>query len=421
MTTSTRRSFVIYAMAYAMSGATPFLLLPVLTQRLTPQEFGEASLFLVFAGLLGNLAGLNAQGFVAARFYKSAEGEVASTISTSLLTQAAAHGLSLLVLAVAAHWVAGWFGMRVSFVVLSVPTAMLACINIMGMAVYQFSGRPWHYFRLRAAQAMAELALCGLLLLLASPDAGARVWSYMAATALVATGTLAHLSRQGWVQSAWKPAVARDLLRFGLPMLPHVGAGMVVTYADRLLISNLIGTESAGLYMSAMQVGMVMLALVEPLNRALAPWLFKQLSQNDPVVRRQVVVRTYQLFLLLAVVGLAIALAAWFFFNRLLGPQYAAARSLVPWMVAGYVLQGMYYSVVNYMFYAERTARLAMATGGAALLGLGISFTLIRYFGLPGAGAAFVLNSLTLLAIVWMVAARTVPMPWLLWRHHDPS
>ena len=87
---------------------------------------------------------------------------------------------------------------------------------------------------------------------------------------------------------------------------------------------------------------------------------------------------------------------------------------LIPWMVAGFVCQGMYYTQVNYLFFVERTGRLSMVTGATAVGGVLISFALTRTFGLQGAGASFLINNLILFLLVWLVASRAVPMPWSL-------
>lgn len=159
-----------------------------------------------------------------------------------------------------------------------------------------------------------------------------------------------------------------------------------------------------------------MMALIEPLNKALAPWLFEQLAKNDPAVRALLVKRTYLFFAALVLVGTVVAVAAHLLFDIAIGEEYAGARPLIPWMVGAFVMQGMYYAVVNYLFYAEKTGRLSVISFTTAAVGCGISWTLTSRFGLQGAGASFLINNTILFVLVWAMSARTVPMPWLPWR-----
>jgi O-antigen/teichoic acid export membrane protein len=157
---------------------------------------------------------------------------------------------------------------------------------------------------------------------------------------------------------------------------------------------------------------MAMVGLTEPLNKALAPWLFEQLAKNDEAVRRMIVRRTYLLFAALALLGLVVAAAAHLLFEQLIDSRYAPARALIPWMVGGFVLQGLYTSVVNYLFYAERTGRLSVASASTAVMGCGVSWFMTTHYGLQGAAMSFAFNSAVLFLLVWVSAARAVPMPW---------
>jgi O-antigen/teichoic acid export membrane protein len=129
-----------------------------------------------------------------------------------------------------------------------------------------------------------------------------------------------------------------------------------------------------------------------------------------------VVKRTYQLFVALIILGFCVAFGADLFFDSLIGADFGAAKPLIPWMVAGFVMQGMYYSVVNYMFYAEKTVYLSMATGTTAAFSCLISYVLATLFGLRGASVSFFLNNTLLFLLVWIISAKAVPMPWRLAR-----
>ena len=415
------RSFLVYASSYVIVGATPFLLLPVLTKHLSPEQFGEVTSFLVLTGLLANLGGLNAHGFLASRYFKVESQWSTQLVWSSIGVVGATHLAALGAVALAFPYIGELLGIPLRYALLAAVAAFVLNLNLIFLALFQFSDRPWHYLRMRLAQGVAEFGICIALLFLVAADASARVWSYTAAVSISAAGGFVYCMRSGLIFPRWDRQAAKSLLRFGIPLLPHVAAGMAITYMDRLLISSLLGTATLGVYMVATQIGMGMVALIEPMNKALAPWLFKHLASNQADVRRMIVRRTYEICAGLALCGLLLAVAADMFFDQLIGPRFSAARGLVPWMIAGYVVQGMYYMVVNYLFYAERTATLAAITGSAAALGCLVSYTLIATFGLTGAGAAFLLNNVVLMLLVWLGASRIVPMPWASWRRYDVS
>jgi O-antigen/teichoic acid export membrane protein len=416
MTASVRRAVLIYASAFAIAGATPFLLLPVLTRHLTPLQFGQATSFLVLAALLGNLGGLSAHGFISVRYFKVSAERFKAIVTSSMVAMAAAHVVMLALVVIIYPWLGRSLDLPFGYVVLAVLGALVLNLNLVSLSIFQASNRPGSYFQARALQGTIEITLCLLFIYALNAGAEARIYSYLGALAASAALGLWMCARRGQVGLRAEVSEAKGVLRFGVPMLPHLLAGTAVTYLDRLLVSALLGVESLGIYMVAMQVGLVMMALIEPLNKALAPWLFGQLGKEDEEVRRIIVKRTYLLFMALTIIGALLVLVSYKLFGRFIGEGFSAARALIPWMVAGFVCQGMYYTQVNYMFYAERTGMLSVRTASVAALGCAISYGLITMFGLQGAGAAFLVNNALLFLMVWHASSRAVKMPWRLGR-----
>lgn len=412
MKTPVSRSVLIYACAFAVAGATPFLLLPVLTRQLSPQQFGVVTSFLVLTAMLANAAGLSAHGFVSVRYFKS-ERAVFSGLSTSAMAAVVgAHAVAAAAVVLLFPVLQRLLGLPLGWTLLAVLASLALSLNLVLLSIFQSSGQPMRYFGARVVQGTVELVGCLALLTLLVPDPAARLWSYTAALAASAAFAWRACSRAGLVGGPVRSEALRALAIFGVPMLPHIVAGSALTYLDRVVVSALLGADSLGLYMAAMQIGMVLVVLIEPLNKALAPWLFEQLARGR-VSRHAIVGRTYVLWV--ALVGAAGALAgiATLFFDTLVGERYISARPLVPWMAAGFLLQGMYYTVVNYLFYAEKTGHLSVMSGISACVGCGFSYGLTSAYGLAGAGASFALNYALLFALVWIAAARAVPMPWL--------
>ena len=411
------QSVLIYACAFAVAGATPFLMLPILTKHLSPEQFGEATAFLMLTAILGNVAGLSAHGFVSVRFFKTAPAEFKGIVSSGLAAIGVSHLLAAVAVAALYPLLRPTLGVPLPMAILAVGTALAVNLNLISLAIFQSSSQPLLYLRARLVQGVFEFSLCLALVYLFQPDAGARAYSYAFAIAASATLGLFHCFKHGNVGTTIRRRHLRALAAFGIPMLPHVVAGSAIVYLDRLVVSTVLGSESLGIYMVATQIGMAMVAVIEPLNKGLAPWLFGQLAKNDAKVRRMIVTRTYLLYGALTLMGALVAGVSYLLFDKLISARFGAARPLIPWVVSGFVLQGMYYSVVNYLFYAEQTGRLSVFSATTAVLGCAVSYALTSAFGLLGAAISFALNNAVLFLLVWLAASRAVPMPWSLrWR-----
>lgn len=383
---------------------------------LSPAEFGAVTSFIMLTTLVANTAGVTAHGFISVRFFKVPASSFGSLTFTSLTAVVGAHVIVILLLMAFSSTLSANFNLTTEFVVLTALSSLLLNANLIFLAIFQSSRQPFMYLTARIIQSVCELGVCAALMIWVAADERARIFSYLVALLLSALFGVSVAMRNKQVVASFDRTILPDLFRFGVPLLPHVIAGTAIIQIDRMVVSSKLGVGSLGVYMVAMQIGLAMMVFIEPLSKSLTPWLFSELAKDDVDSRRNIVKRTYLLFLGLVVVGAVVATTAHLLFNQIIGHEFRDARALIPWMVAAFVLQGMYHCVVNYLFFAEKTGRLSIISGATACLGLLCSVVLTTSFGVEGACASFLLTNAVLFLVVWAVAARTVHMPWLLRR-----
>ncbi len=408
------RAIVLYAIAFGMAGLTPFILLPILTRALEPGEFGQASSWIIVAGLIANIGGLTVHGLVSVRYFKVDRAALRRLITSALALVAIVHAAFGAWLTVGPDPAAGFTHLPKAFSIGATLTAAAISFNLVGLAVVQMAGRPGLYLASRVLQSVIEIVGC--LALLRFLDAGpeVRIYSYGAALATCAVCGLAFLATQGLLARTPDRSSISDTLRFGVPTVPHVVAGQLLGNLDRLMVSYVLGVQQLGVFMVASQLGMALSMVIEPLNRALAPWLFAQLAKDDDETRRHRIVKaTYALFAGLLALALLSAAAFMALFGYIFPPEYAAAKVVIPAIALGMAFQGMYYGVVNYVFYAEATGRLSIVSATTVTLACFSSYLLVSRWGIVGAAVSYMLTNLVLFLVVWRLSANVLPMPWL--------
>jgi O-antigen/teichoic acid export membrane protein len=410
------KAFLIYGIAFGIAGATPFFLLPFLTHNLDPTQFGLATSFVIVTNIIANIAGLSSHGYVSVRYFKDPLSKFADVFSASIVAVAAGHLCAACLAFTFAAQLRAVAGLPLDLALAAVLTSFFVSINVVCLAVFQSSDRPILYLYARLIQAALELTLCIALILVISLKAEARVISYAVALLSSAAFGLTICVRKGYLSARPTKQDLVGLARFGVPMLPHIVAGTAISNMDRLVVSSRLGVGELGIFMVAIQIGMILSVLIEPMNKAFAPWLFSQLARNDIEARRRVVKSTYGFYCVLVILGFALVVTSTVLFDRIFPAQYGAARNIIPYVVAGFVFQGMYYSVANYLFYAEKTGYLSIATSTTAIGGTALSYGLVSEFGLTGAGFSFAISNCVLFLAVWLAARRAVPMPWRLSR-----
>ncbi|MBA3677875.1 MAG: lipopolysaccharide biosynthesis protein [Sphingosinicella sp.] len=408
----TGRSIMLYALAFVFAGLTPFVLLPVLTRQLDPAEFGQAASWIILSAMIANVCGLTTHGLISVRFFKLDRERLRRLISTALAVVMAVHAALVLYMLIGPDLFSGFTHLPARYSIGAAAVAMVISLNLAGLALMQVSNRPGLYLSLRMLQSAVEIGGCLLLLRLLAATPDVRIISYGAAAGASAFCAIAFIAAQGFLGRSPDRSSVGDVLRFGVPMVPHVLAGQLLSNLDRLMVSYLLGVKELGIFMVASQLGMALSLVIEPLNRALAPWLFERLAAPGEGDRDKIVRWTYGIFAGLFMIALLSAGAFILVFDYAFTRDYSAAKLLVLPVAIGMTFQGMYYGVVNYIFYAEATARLSLVSSATVSLGVLSSYFLVSHFGLAGASLSFMLTNAALFFAVWHLSRKVVDMPW---------
>lgn len=407
------RSGAIYAIANIASAAVPFLLLPLLTRLLSPAEYGKVVAFGMLVTLCQAMAGLNAHAALGVVWFQRPRHELPAYAATALMVALTSTvivaGLGAALLALMPQLASGltpaWCA---TAAIAAGANVMLQC----RLVLLQNQSRALASAVLQFTASTLNVALSLFAVLALGWGGDGRNAGIAAASAVMAVVAVALFLRGAELQ--WAPTRAQfaQLARFGLPLIVHTLAAVMLATADRWSISIQLDASALGIYGAAAQLGMVMSVLADAFVKAYSPWLYEKLGADRPEDFRVAVGAIYAAmptFLLSSVlVGLPLLAAS----TWLLGAKYQAAASVLPWFVLGGAFSGMYMCTSVLFFFKARTALLATVTLSSALLGSSATWLLVGLFGVHGAGMGFALTQAMLALITTTVAMRTFDLPW---------
>ncbi|HEV7346645.1 MAG TPA: lipopolysaccharide biosynthesis protein [Devosia sp.] len=407
---------LIYVAANVLIAAIPLLLLPLFTRVLSPEDYGRIAMFGVVVQLFGAVSGLSVHGAIGVRYFDRDSIDFPRFVSSCLAVLAGSLTLVFAVVAVTLPLLEAFTKLPGTWLLIAVAVSGANFVVQSQLAIFQSAGQPIRFGALRLTQAALDLCLSLVLVLglgLAWQGRAAGVTVAAMAAALLALGML----RAGdWLRMPGTRDYAGQAIRFGLPLVPHAIGGLLIASVDRFMISNVLDVGSAGIYLVAIQIGLVLNLVTDAGNRAFAPWLMRSLKQGDADLDLRVVRLTYIGFGFLIVLGIGMGLVAPALLSVLVGEEFRAAGPLVIYVTIGQAFGGMYYLVTNYVFFAGRTGKLAAVSLTSGLLNVGLSYVLLTTRGLEGAAQAFMAAQLVLFLGTWWLASRTYPMPWNLRR-----
>jgi len=202
----------------------------------------------------------------------------------------------------------------------------------------------------------------------------------------------------------------KQLLLFGLPLVPMNIAFWLFSNADRLMLARLATLEAVGLYSIAGSLAAVIMLLQNAIGQSWLPHGIK-LFEEDEALASSVFARTMVIFL--AAMGIIIigfvALAQEVIFI-LVPPAYYDAFKVIPFLAAGFIFfTSAHVSVVAIMA-KNKTTYIMLACWLIALINIGLNALLIPAFGIAGAGAATGISYLFFALSYALVSKRLWPI-----------
>ena len=208
---------------------------------------------------------------------------------------------------------------------------------------------------------------------------------------------LLYKSRKICVQY-WKYAIP-----FTIPFIPHLLSMYLLGSMDKVMIKQICGSEDLALYSLAYTVGTIISLLVNSMNSAFSPWLAQQLSKQNYNKIKKVSVPYIAIFLFFSVLIVLITPEVLIFLG---GSEYANAKSVMPQISAGCLMQFIYCMYVNVEQYEKKTIGMAIASVIAALFNFLTNAIFIRKFGYIAASYTTFFSYLLLMILHFYLVKR---------------
>ncbi len=405
-----------YTVANVINAFVPFLILPIITAAVGPDDYGVYGIYVAVVNLAVPFTGLAISRSVA-RAFVADDIAIARYITSAMALSTVATAGVLLATLFFEEPLGALIGFPPDWVIVAVLASFFQAQLALLLATLQMRHQPVAFGAVRVSQSLINGGLTLTLVLALDMHWRGLVLGHAVALALYYPLSLLILRRSALLDLRVVKGYARDALKYGAPLIPHVIAGVVITMSDRILVARLVNIGDAGIYSASYQVGMAMFLVITSVNQAFMPWLFEQLADEKTARKRLIVGGTYAYFAgLLALAGIGYFVAPPFI-GVYLGPEFQRAGDLLPWLVLAFAFHGMYVTQGNYLYFSKRTSFLSASSAVAAVTNFGLNLVLIPAYGIYGAAWSSSIAFVAALVLTWWFAQRQIPMPWLtFWR-----
>lgn len=218
-----------------------------------------------------------------------------------------------------------------------------------------------------------------------------------------------------YLKGVFQKDVLKEILSFGLPMIPNGLAYLVVEVSDKFLMSRLLNKEILGIYSANYRFGSALLLIVMAFRTAWQPFFLKMATLPEA---KEIYSRVLTYFSML---GVAIVILVSYFFTyiaripvapgkTLLGEAYWDGITIIPVILTSYLIYGIYVNLTVGIYIEKKSRLMFIFTGLAALVNVGSNLYLMPRFGMMGAAFATFFSYMTMAVSIFIANQRIYPI-----------
>ncbi len=402
----------IYTTTNFLNAAIPFLLLPFLTNHLSPADYGLVAMFQVLIMAVLPFLGFNFEGALSRQYLERDKIDIRQYVGNVVLLLVISALVVAIVFYLFRHSIAGLTDFPVAWLWAVVIYAFSHKAIEIPLTLWRMEYKAVRYGVFRIARTLLDIGLSILLILVFRHSWEGRIEGQVVAASIFFLIAVYFIFRNQGANLNINKQYLKNILNFGSPLIPHVLGVAIIFYSDRIFITKMVGQAEMGLYSVGHQVGMVVYLLQNSFNQAWLPWFYEKLKLKSKAANRQIVNITYIYMVVILLITFVLLFLVGPFFDLFLGKDFEMAQIFVAWVATGFAFNGMYKMVVNYLFFLEKTKIVGIITIFTALLNLGLNYLLIKWNGPVGAAQATAISFFIQFVVVWIISARKVKMPW---------
>lgn len=402
----------LYIFSSLLIQAIGFILLPIYTLFLTPQDYGITNLVNGFIQVATFIVAFSLYS-AAIRFYADYKDdkERLKTFYGTITTFVLISGIIFFCLAmILREVIASWFFEGISFY----PIIFITFLNLTFVSL-----RTMHQSILQGMQEGKKLTVINLTVL------GITILLNLFFIAVLKLGAVGFLIAQLIVNIGYLIfmiidlkkhdlfafnidfKILREALKYAVPLMPHNLSTHIASFTSRIFI-NMNGTlVSVGLYSIAMQFGALIDTVQVAVNKAFQPWFYEMMNNNNAESRKEVVNLSNALLIFYSLIYMGIGLFSQEVVILMINKRYLISWTVIPILVVGFSIKSIYYFYVNVIMYYKQAARkLFISTMIGSFADIILAYLLVPLYGMYGAAIAFIFAKVIVVSIVVFISKR---------------
>jgi len=391
-----------------------FLLLPIYTHVLTPEQYGVFSNIIAIGAIAGIFISLYLDSAYARLYFDHEEDPVKlrqlfSTLFLFLLAWGPPATLGLI-----------WLIRHQSSELLGVPWYPYIFLGMLIPLVMQMNSLAGIHFRSRHQSTLVTGAqACGFvfgaavalsLLFFANLGALALIWGVLARSCFIWVWYYFIIWRMGLIGWTFSLSNLKESLAFSLAMLPIAAMSWLSGAADKLLITKFDSLAHSGDYSIAFEIGRVMNLFVMSLFMVYSPMIFAMLKEGrDKYILR---IEQFQRFYIHVLIGMALFISMFTpeLFRLFIDEKFHAGMAVVPIIAVSFIFSGLRKLYATLIYYHKLIWLISLGSVIQVALSFGLNIWLIPKLGWQVAAWAKLVSMFGIAIYFYLLSLRYEPL-----------
>lgn len=376
----TLRNGTLFSMFAFINRGIAFLLMVILARYIMPGEYGQLSLFNTITQLLAYFITLSCQSFFTISYFQR-KGELFRQDFTSIILITTGTTLLLsIVLFFFQDSLARFADLPPAFLWF----AIIICVGeeIFGllMSYIRIQEKVIRYGILSCGFAIINFIISIYLVVYKGLDWRGRVYTHLCVAVLSGLLGLGVLASKHFFTRHVTWEGTKNVLKWGVPLIPHNAAGWIKQGCDRFIINSNHSLAAVGIFSFALNLNSIIAMVGIAFNQTNSVTIYQLLSSdktaNDKLFLLKRQTKNIGLIYTISYVSILVLGTLLVYFAI---PAYCTSLPYF-WILSlsGY-LNCLYYLFVNYLYYFHRNKNVMTITFTTALLHLMMSLLLTKY------------------------------------------
>lgn len=397
----TAKNGMLYTFFAFCNNGISFILLLILAKFIEPGQYGQLNLFNTGVQLLSFIICLSSQGYVSVAFFKKKSDEFQKILNTIFIIATATLFVLSIVVALFSSNLSGAIGISDKYQWLALLVCYFQVYNNINLDIWRLEEKPVLYGLYSMSIVLFNCVLTLFFVISLRWGWEGRVYSQVSIACIYFFISLIFLIKRGYLTlQIPKKETFKEVLAFGVPLIPHQTAYWIRQGMDRYVINYFWATTFVGLYGFSSNFANIITIIGSAFNATNSVSIFKSLA-NGYLPNKRRLIKINRVMLLLFLVITLIIIGGCLLFIPILLPDYSGAINYSLPLCLSSLFTCYYMLYVNYLFFYSKTRQLMYITFSSAILQMILCILFARYNAVYAAWANALISMLVWLLVMY--------------------